>query len=236
VGGGLGARVLASVGGLSTWRTLITARRLAAGSGGKACGVTALTAVVSLASSAVLGAGCSRPGVTGVFVEQAGSWHLDPVALAESLRQGRVQVLTLEQTPGGLAALLGISEKAGTAVVAAWLTSTSRWIVSPALTLASDEHLVSFGPANGTGLFVISTTPSGARRLTVVDESGATWHQMPPPPSNTATAAFKPTSPSTIDAFAVHNSMMTVWVLSSGSSDWVKSQVVHVAIEFGSSG
>ena len=59
---------------------------------------------------------------------------------------------------------------------------------------------------------------------------------MPPPPSATATVAFNPTSPSTIDAFTVHNSTMTVWALNSGSSDWVKDQVVHVAIEFGSSG
>jgi hypothetical protein len=71
-------------------------------------------------------------------------------------------------------------------------------------------------------------------RLAVVDDPGVPWRQLPPPPSNTATVAFNPTSP-TIDAFAVHKSTMTVWALGSGSSDWVKSQVVHVPIEFGSS-
>jgi hypothetical protein len=236
VGNGLGAQVLASTGGLSKWSTLTTARHLASGSGGKACGLESLTAVVSLASSAIVGAACSRPGVVGIFAEQAGSWHLDPLALAGSLRQGRVQVLTMEQTTDGLAALLGISRKAGTAVVAAWTTSTGRWVVSPGLTLASNQRLVSFGPASGSGLFVISTTLSGSRRLAVVNGSGATWDQLPPPPSNTATVAFSSTSPSAIDAFTVHNSTMTVWALNSGSSNWVKGQVVHVAIEFGSSG
>jgi len=236
VGNGLGAQVLASTGGLSKWSTLTTARHLASGSGGKACGLESLTTVVSLANSAVVGAGCSQPGVVGIFAEQAGSWHLDPLALAGSLGQGRIEVLTMEQTPDGLAALLGISTKAGTAVVAAWTTGTGSWVVSPALSLTSKEHLVSFGPASGSGLFVISTTPSGSRRLAVVDDPGTTWDQLPSPPSATATVAFNPNSPSTIDAFTAHNSTMTVWALNSGSSNWVKGQVVHVAIEFGSSG
>lgn len=236
VGNGLGARVLTSSGDLSKWRTLTTARQLASGSGGKSCGLESLTAVASWASSAIVGAGCSRPGVAGIFADQAGSWHLDPIALSGSLGRGRVEVLTLGQMTDGLTAVLGISEKGGTAVVAAWITGTGRWIVSPGLALASNERLVSFGPASGSGLFVISTAPSGARRLAVVDGSGATWHQMPPPPSNTATVAFNPTSPSTIDAFTVHNSVMTVWALVSGSSNWVKGQVVHVPIEFGSAG
>jgi len=235
VGNGLSARVLASAGDLSKWTTLTTTRHLASGSAGEACGVTTLTAVVSLANSTVVGAGCSRPGVVGIFVEQAGSWHLEPLALAGSLRQGRVQVLTMEQTTDGLATLLGISTKAGTAVVAAWTTSTGPWVVSPALTLALHQDLVSFGPASGSGLFVISATSSGSKRLAVVDDSGATWDLLPPPPSNTITVAFNSTSPSTIDAFTVRNSTMTVWALNSGSGDWVKGQVVHVAIEYGSS-
>ena len=235
VGDGPGARVLTSTGGLSKWGTLTTARQLASGSGGKACGLESLTAVASLASGAIVGAGCSRPGVVGVFAEQAGSWNLDPIVLPGSLRRGRVEVLMLEQTTDGLVAVLGISEKAGTAVVAAWTTGTGPWVVSPGLTLASNDGLVSFGPASGSGLFVLSSTQSGSRRLAVVDGPGATWRQMLPPPSSTATVAFSPTS-STTEAFAVHDSTMTVWALGSGSNAWVKGQVVQVPIEFGSSG
>ena len=235
VGDGLGAQVLTSTGGLSKWKTLTTARQLASGSGGKACELESLTAVASGADSAIVGAGCSRPGVVGIFAEQSGSWHLDPIALSGSLRRSRVEVLTLEQTTDGLTALLGISEKAGTAVVAAWTTDTGPWVVSAGLTLASNDRLVSFGSAEGSGVFVLSTTQSGSRRLAVVDGPGATWRQMLPPPLSTATVAFNPTS-STTDAFAVHESTMTVWALSSGSSAWVKGQVVQVPIEFGSSG
>ena len=147
VGDGFGARVLTSTGGLSKWSTLTTARQLASGSGGKACGLESLTAVASWASSAIVGVGCSRPGVVGIFADESGSWHLDPIALPGSLRQGRVEVLTLEQTTGGLTAVLGFSEKAGTAVVAAWTTGNGPWAVSAGLTLASNDRLVSFGPA-----------------------------------------------------------------------------------------
>jgi hypothetical protein len=231
---GLGAQVLTSTGGLSKWGTLTTARQLASGSGGKACGLDSLTAVASWAGSAIVGADCSRPGVVGIFAEQAGSFELSPIALSGSLRRGRVEVLALEQTTDGLMAVLGISENGETAVVAAWTTNTTRWTISPALVLASSHHLVSFGPADGSGLFVISASSSGSMRLAVVDDPGVPWRQLPPPPSNTATVAFSPTSP-TIDAFAVRKSTMTVWALGSGSSDWVKGQVVHVPIEFGSS-
>ncbi len=112
VGNGLGAQVLVSSSGLSEWSTLTTARHLASGSS-KTCGLRSLTTVVSLTNSVVVGASCSRPGVAGIFAEQAGRWHLDPLALAGSLQQGRVEVLTMEQTTDGLAALLGISHEGG---------------------------------------------------------------------------------------------------------------------------
>jgi hypothetical protein len=96
------------------------------------------------------------------------------------------------------------------------------------------EHLVSTGSANGIGLFVLGTTSSGATRLAVVSGPGSAWRQMPPPPQNTATVAFNPASGSTIDALAASDTTMTVWSLSSTSSAWVKVQVVHVHIEFGS--
>ena len=52
---------------------------------------------------------------------------------------------------------------------------------------------MSFGPADGSSLFVVSASSSGSRRLAVVDDPGVPWRQLPRPPSNTATVAF-PTS------------------------------------------
>ena len=127
VGNGLGARVLVNSGSLSKWSTLTTARQLAVGER-EGLRVALADHRRLLANSVVVGAGCSRPGVAGIFAEKAGRWHLDPLALPGSLRQGRVEVLTMEQTIDGLVALLGISTKAGTAVVGAWTTSTGSWV------------------------------------------------------------------------------------------------------------
>jgi hypothetical protein len=232
---GPGTAVLASDGSLSTWRTLTTSAQLASGTAGKTCGLQVLTAVVSWTNSPVVGANCTRPGVVGMFQRRAKTWQLDPLTLPGSLAEGRVEVLSLGQTPYGLDALLGITEATGSAVVAAWTTSQGGWSISPPLALAAHDHIVSYGSASGVGLFSLTASSSGAERLAVIDGPGATWHTLPALPPDTATVAFGPTSASVIDALAAHDTTMTVWTLASASSDWLKGQVLPVKIEYGSS-
>jgi hypothetical protein len=235
VGRGTRAKVLVTTGDLSIWRTLTTARTLASGSGGKACGIGSLTTVASLAGMTMVGASCERPGVVGIFAERAGSWQLSTFALPPSLSGDRIEVLDMAETPSGLSALLGIAGRGRTALVAAWTTGAGGWSVSPALALEPGARLESFGPAGGTGLFALTSTASGAKRLAVTDGAGLPWHQMPPPPPGTDTVAFGTAGAPTIDALAGSDTTMTVWAFNQGSSDWVKGQVVHVHIEFGSS-
>jgi hypothetical protein len=234
VNSGTAAQVLVSAASLSRWQTLTTARDLAATRSGRACDLRSLSAVAATPGQSVVGGDCTRPGVVGIFDEQAGTWRLDGPTLAGSLRHRRVQVLTVDQTATGLAALLGVSVRSGTALVAAWSTGET-WTVSPTLMLARAGRLASFGPASGTGFFVLSTTSPKATRLAAIDGPGANWTQLPSPPRHTATVAFAPTSPSTIDALTDGVSAMTVWSLQSGSPDWVRSQVLHVGLKFGSS-
>jgi hypothetical protein len=231
---GPGTAVLASAGSLSTWRTLTTSRQLASGSAGRTCGLQALTAVVSQASSPLVGANCTRPGVVGMFEMRSGTWQLDTITLPGSLAEGRVEVLALGQSPYGVDALLGITEATGSAIVAAWTTPQGGWSISPALALAHD-HVVSYGSASGVGLFFLTATSSGAERLEVIDGPGASWHMLPAPPRDTATIAFGPTSASVIDALTADDTTMTVWSLASGSGEWTKGQILPVKIEFGSS-
>jgi len=231
---GLHAQVLASAGDLSTWRTLTTARRLASGEGGTACGLLSLTAVASLAGHAIVGASCSRPGVVGIFTARGSTWTLDRLTLPRSIRQGRVQVLALEGSPSGLSALLASTAKSGTTLVAA-RTDGTGWTVSPGPVVAPGRHLISFGPTAGTGLFALLSAPSGAVRLVVDSGSGGAWQQMPSPPPGTATVAFDPDAAPTVAAFAVHKSTVTVWTLAAADGQWAKGQVIHVKIQFGSS-
>ncbi len=231
---GSGTAVLASGGSLSTWRTMTTSHQLASGSAGKRCGLQALTAVMSQASGPVVGANCTRPGVVGMFEKRAGTWQLDTITLPGSLAEGRVEVLSLGQTPYGVDALLGVTEATGSAIVAAWTTPQGGWSISPALALAHD-HVVSYGSASGVGLFSLTATSSGAERLEVTDGPGASWQTLPAPPRDTATIAFGPTSASVIDALTADDTTMTVWSLASGAGEWTKGQILPVKIEFGSS-
>ncbi len=239
VDGRPGTQVLVSTGSLSAWRTLATARTLASVNGVRSCGLRSLTAVASLAGDAVVGASCGRPGVVGLFVQRAGTWQRSGPVLPDSLRRGRVEVLTMgESADGGLDALLGITTATGSQLVAGWTGATGQWDLSGALSLAPGQHLSSLGAAaGGSGFFVLSTTSSGARRLAVVGGAGAgsEWRAMPPPPTGTATVAFGPTTASTVEALAAHLSTLTVWSLDSGSGQWVKTQSLPVQIEFGSS-
>ena len=137
-------------------------------------------------------------------------------------------------TPTGLSALLGIAQGPGTALVAAW-EANGTWTVSSSLTLGPGGPIVSFGPAGGAGYFVLSRTASGATRLAAIDGPDVHWVQLPPPPRHSATIAFAPATASAIEALTNTATTMTVWSLPSGSGNWVKSQVLHVNIKFGSS-
>jgi hypothetical protein len=232
---GSGPRLLASTGNLSTWRTLTTARELASGKDGQLCGLGTLSAVAFLGDHAVVGARCTRLGVVGIFVQGADDWELEGPNLPRSFSRQSVQVLTLESTSSGIAALLRTSGTSGAALVAAWTTNGSQWSVSRPLSLSTHEHLASLGPTSGNGLFVLLKTSQGSARLSVIDGPTASWRQLPAPPRDTATVAFDPGSVATVDALVAHDTTMTTWSLANGANTWSKGQVLHVEIKFGSS-
>jgi hypothetical protein len=237
VGRGLGSAVLTSTGTLSGWRTLITARSLAAGAAGKACGVEALLAVASQPGRAIIGARCSEAGVVGLFAVAAGSGQLVSVHLPAALQRGRVQVLGLETTASGLSALLAVAANGSTVLATAQTTAGGAWVVSSGLALPSGLGLASFGPTTGTGYFALLTGSSGRARRLVEDGggTGAAWQRLSTPPPGTDTVAFDPAVTGSADALAVDNSTVTVWTLSSPSGAWTPGQVLHVQIKFGSS-
>jgi hypothetical protein len=234
VNSGPETQVLVGTGSLSTWRTLTTVRHLASTTSGTACDIRALSGVASMPGQPVVGADCAHPGVVGIFAEGARTWHLDAPTLSGTLRHRSVDVLTVEGTASGLGALLGVRERSGTALVAAWNTD-GKWTVSSTLMLVGGDRLVSFGPASGPGFFILGSTSSGAMSLAAIDGPGDNWSHFLRPPRHTATVAFAPTSGSVVDAFTAGVTTMTMWSLSSGSTSWVKSQVLHVGLKFGSS-
>ncbi|HTT92932.1 MAG TPA: hypothetical protein VMF65_25485 [Acidimicrobiales bacterium] len=237
-----GAEVVRGTGNLSSWQPLATTRALASAPAGRACSPSAITSVGFLSSTAVIGSSCQRPGEAGIFMENGHSWKLSGPNLAS--RAGRAEVLGLMPAQGGLATLLGLTAAArgvtgapatGPSLVAAWAGSNGKWRTSAPLGLGNNGRLVSFGAASaaGDGIFALTASPDGRMELAVTSGPRPVWEHFPAPPQTTATVAFLPGG--TIDALAVHNVVLTVWALSSGSSAWVKRQVLDVPVQFGSS-
>ena len=251
-----GAEVVRSNGNLTTWQPLMTARALAAVPSGRTCDPATITSVGYLAGAAVLGTSCERPGQTGIFVQQGGTWHQAGPPLSSSsgpYQRGRAEVLGLMPEGGDLAALVGLAptgtkeggakeggaKDGGTATtldpgfVVAWASTSGIWRTSPAYSLGTGHHLASFGATPAGGVFVLGQGPSGGMDLAVAGGPGLSWRALPAPPNSTATVAFLPGG--TVDALAVKSTILTVWALSPGTTTWAKAQVLDVPVQLGSS-
>jgi hypothetical protein len=228
-----GSQVLASTGNLSRWRTLTTEHLLASTASGRACGVRSITAVAILAGSPTVGASCREPEAIGIFAHSTSGWHAIGPPLPSSVGRGTVEVLALATRGRQLTSLLSVSGGGATSLVAVWLSSKHRWAISAPLPMAASERLASVGPAGGSGLFALLTEQSGADRVEVIAGPGHDWRELPPPPPGTETIAFR--TATTADAFAVHNTVLTISALSPSPHAWVRTQVMNVSIPFGSS-
>lgn len=228
-----GAQVLSSTSGPSGWRASITARALSSTPAGRSCGLAAITAVAYMAQAPLIGASCSRPGVVGVFVASGAGWRLLDAAPPSSLSpHARIEVLALQAEGDGAGALLVGSEAGAMDLVAAWYRD-GHWSGSQPLSVSASQHISSFGPASGSGIFVLLGASSGPTRLAVASGPGDGWLQLAPPPAGTATVAFGPGS--RVEALAVRETVLDVWSLTAPSRDWVRRQTLRVPIEFGSS-
>ena len=123
----------------------MSARALAAAPYGRTCDPATITSVGYLAGAAVLGTSCERPGATGIFVQQGGTWHQAGPPLSSSsgrYRRGRAEVLGLMPDGEGLAALVGLAPT-GTKEAGAKEGARGRGAQPPPPTPASSSR----GPA-----------------------------------------------------------------------------------------
>ncbi len=241
VGRRTSTRVLMSGGGLSTWKTLASMRALARSSAGRACGVGALTSVTYLGASALVGASCARPGVVGVLARVRGAWRLAGPALETS---GRVEVLSMLSTAGAgagaptTALLLAVSRGPSTELIAASRTASGAWSTTAGFVVPAGDTIASSGPAGTGGLFVLLQSPALRDVLAVARPGAASWRELPSPPEGTSTVAF--TSAASVQSLVGAGERLGVWTLddgagSPGSAHWVRGQILHVTIEYGSS-
>jgi hypothetical protein len=228
-------RAVSSARGLSTWRTLTTEAVLASSSAGRHCGLRSITAVGYDGTQALIGGGCQHVGTVGIFSRGGDRWHLVGPTLPRQLDLGTVDVISLKQTGEGISTILAVtSVRGGTSLVAAWAGSGGQWSVSGALRLSSSQRVLSIGPAGGVGMFVVLAESGTSEEADVVGGPGVSWQLLPALPKGTSTLAFGPAN--AVDALAVNDTAFADWLLSPGSTHWVKGQAIGVPIEFGSSG
>jgi hypothetical protein len=232
VAGPAGAEVLASSGDLANWDELTDTQQLAGTAAASGCGLRAITAVAYDGASPAVGGACGTEGTGGVFVLGAHGWQSAGLGLPAGEQDGHAEVLALRSTATGLAVLVAVSGQGSSYLVAGWRRPSGTWAESSPLRVGPGTQLMSLGPAAGAGLFVLSGTSSGTRRLEVVTPGGA-WRQLPGPPAGTATVAFG--DGTTIDALCVAGPDLTVWRLVPSSGKWVRIQVMYVVIPYGSS-
>ena len=219
-----------TAGGSASWKSFATPRTVAATTAGRSCGLSALTAAGYTPSGEPLVAGvCSRPGTAGIFAAISGTWQqAGPQIPAAYVRQ-HVTVLRLTRTASQLVTLLAAGSGHDVSLLAGWSGDNGEhWTLSPALPLrGAVMDSASFGSA-GT----VAVIAGG--RADVVTSSGRQWQALPALPPGTATLA--PGTSGEPEALAVAAATLTVWQLVPGASDWTKAQVIHVPIQYGSSG
>lgn len=224
--------VLQSATGLSGWRPSTSAAALRATTPGRTCGLSTLTAVAYAAGTALAGAGCTRPGVIGVFAEHNGGWSMLGAGAPGALAHERIEVLALHGAGAGAgaAALLAVSD-AGSSSLAVVSYAGGRWRASRPLALSGSEHLASVAATGDGDFFALLGRSSGQPQLYLASTAG--WRRLPPPPVGTATVALGPAS--SVEALAVKESVLSVWTLAARARGWVHRQTMRVPIEYGSS-
>lgn len=239
VDGRRGTEVLESARNLSSWQTLVTGNALAADPLGRACAPGTVTAVGYLPASAssgspavpVIGTNCRRPGVVGIYEELTGGWRAAGPKLPAG--SGQAEVVGLHPAGPGVAALVEVAGKKGTDLLAAWSSGSEPWASSAELPIGEGDHLLSFGATPSGGLFALVARLGANDELAVAGGPHMGWLQMPTPPPGTTTVAFGPGP--TVEALAAGSTVLTVWQLEKATATWARSQVVHVAIQYGSS-
>jgi hypothetical protein len=227
------------------WARLASARTVTAAAG-RGCLPAQLTSVAYSASGAPLVAGgCARGGRAGIFRLAAGHWTRTGPALPAALARRDVEVLQMARAGRTVAALLAVGGGTATRLLGAWSNrdGTSWTLSQPYQAGAARPLSAAFGDStSGTGSpggGSLGVTLSGGRALSV-SGPGAAWRSLPALPARASSAAdggvTLAAAPGGFEALTARGGQLSVWALSSGGSAWSRSQVINVAIPYGSSG
>jgi hypothetical protein len=217
----------------ATWTTLTTLRSIGHTAAGRACGLTALTAVAfTAAGTPVIGGSCTRLGSAGIFLDQHGSL----VAAGLPLPGGPATVLALAgQAAGHTGALLELGSGQAATIVTGTLPASAG-----GTTTGGTGTVSAAVPAGGRTPRSLALWSDGGAGLVLADGRalastgpGAAWRGLPPLPPGVATLALGPQGQ--LQALAAAGDRFTVWQLAAAGTSWVQVQQIKVTIPYGSS-
>jgi hypothetical protein len=211
----------------------------------RGCLLVQLTSVAYSPSGAPLVAGaCTREGQAGIFRLAGGHWTRTGPALPASLARRDVEVLQMARAGRTVAALLAVGRGPAACLLGAWSNQdgTSWSLSQPYQTGPARPLSAAFGSRAGTGSSgggSLGVLLSGGRAVSV-SGPGAAWRSLPALPAGAASmpdgGATLAAAPGGFEALTARGGQLSVWALSSDSSAWDRSQVINVAIPYGSSG
>ncbi|MGA3351819.1 MAG: hypothetical protein ABSD85_01375 [Acidimicrobiales bacterium] len=226
--------VLSDSGGLSSWQRTASGRHLETSPGGRACGVTALTALaVSPGGQLLVGTSCARTGEVGIFEQSATGWRLAGPSLPSAGSARVTSVLRLRSFDGGVSALIATSSGGHTELFGTRLAGRAGWSKPVGLALGGNAQLSASGISADGGL-VVEVAGAGGLVAEVLGPGERAWTELHRLPPRTAAVCFE--EGGRIDALAVDHSQLTIYRLAKSGSDWQRAQEMQVPIQYGSSG
>jgi hypothetical protein len=212
------------------WHLLTDLPWLARSAAGRACELTAITAVAFSPSGALLIAGdCRRAGVAGLFERDGRTWRLARLPLparpasqpaAADPNAAGVSALSLVTSGDQTTAVLRVGSSAAGGLVAARRASNGRWTSSAELSIAAATVQSAAAWPAGAAAVVLS-----GHRAAVLAGHADRWHQLSGLPARVATLATGPGGQ--LEALAPQNQRLNVWSLHDGS--WQLAQSAWVA-------
>ena len=228
----------------AAWTRLASEHTMAAAAG-RGCVPAQLTSVAYSPSGVPLVAGaCTREGQAGIFRLAGGHWSRTGPVLPAALARRGVEVLQMARAGRTVAALLAVGRGRAARLLGAWSNQDgTSWSLSQPYQPGPARPLsAAFGsrtPGTGSsGRGSLGVLLSGGRAVSV-SGPGAAWRSLPALPagasSTPAGGATLVAAPGGFEALTARGGQLSVWALSSGGSAWDRSQVINVAIPYGSS-
>jgi hypothetical protein len=228
----------------AAWTRLASEHTVAAAAG-RDCLPAQLTSVAYSPSGAALVAGaCTREGQAGIFRLAGGHWSRTGPVLPAALARRDVEVLQMARAGRTVAALLAVGRGPAARLLGAWSNrdGTSWSLSQPYQAGAARPLSAAFGSstsgAGSSGGGSLGVLLSGGRAVSV-SGPGAAWRSLPALPAGASAlpdgGATLAAGPGGFEALTARGGQLSVWALSSGGSAWDRSQVINVAIPYGSS-